>query len=74
MISLARLKPAAIWLGYHGAMSPVEAMARSHHDRLQVGRKRVAWEQTPPHYRDEMMREAASDMLALAEVLRLLLW
>ena len=55
-------------------MSPVEAMARSRHDCLQVGRKRVAWEQTPPSYRDEMMREAASDMLALAEVLRPLLW
>ena len=74
MISPAPLKLAATRPRYDGGMSPLEAMARCRHDRQQVGRKPVAWEQTPPDYRDEMMREAASDLLSLAEALRPLLW
>jgi hypothetical protein len=55
-------------------MSPVEAMAKARHERLQKGRKPVAWEEAHPDYRDKMMREAAADLFALVEVLHPILW
>jgi hypothetical protein len=49
-------------------MSPLEAIAKARHDRLKGGRKAVAWEKAHPDYRTELMREAAADLLALADV------
>lgn len=42
-------------------------MAKARHDRLGK-RKSVAWEKAHPSYRAEAVREAAADLLALAEV------
>jgi hypothetical protein len=47
-------------------MSPLEVMAKARHDRL-GRRKSVPWEKAHPEYRAEAMREAAADLIALAE-------
>jgi hypothetical protein len=57
-----------------GSVSPVEAMAKARHDRLHLGPNAISWESMPPDYRRAMMREAASDLLALAEVIHPVLW
>jgi hypothetical protein len=48
-------------------MSPLEAMAKARHDRLGQ-RKSVSWEKSHPEYRAQAMREAAADLIALAEM------
>jgi hypothetical protein len=74
MTSLACLERPATPTADRDGMSLVEAMAKSRHDRLQVGPKPVAWEEAHPDYRDKMMREAAADLIALVEVLHPILW
>jgi hypothetical protein len=49
-------------------------MAKARHDRLYAGPAAISWESMPPSYRNEMMRDAAADLLALAQVLRPVLW
>ena len=44
-------------------------MAITRHDRLPCGRNAVAWDQARPDHRDQMMREAAADLLILPELI-----
>ena len=74
MTLLACPEPPATPTAYMDGTSSIEAMAKSRHDRLQVKRKPVAWEEAHPNDRDRMMREAAADLLALVEALRPVLW
>jgi hypothetical protein len=53
-------------IAYHRGMSQAEAMAKLRHERLQTA---VSWDQTDPTYREQLMREAAADLTALAELL-----
>ena len=48
-------------------MSPLEAMAKARHDRL-GRRKSVPWEKAHPQYRAEAIKEAAADLMALAQM------
>jgi hypothetical protein len=58
----------------HGEVSYVEAMGKARHDRFRAGRNFPPWESMSSKYREKMMREAAADLFALADMLRPLLW
>jgi len=69
MNALASFERPADPIAHSGGGSSVEAMAKTRHDRLQRGRNAVAWDQAHPDYRDQMMREAAADLVILTELI-----
>jgi hypothetical protein len=69
MNALASFERPADPIAHSGGGSSVEAMAKTRHDRLECRRNVVAWDQAPPDYRDQMMRQAAADLLILTELI-----
>jgi hypothetical protein len=68
------------WLSVYGVTGGLRqprislTMGKARHDRLHADRKNVSWESMPDDYLNEMMREAAVDLLAFARVLGPALW